>query len=163
MKFLAIYFFTFLADAATVRSQTLSGKQNNNRITMEASIKSDKEILSELNGQFIRNFINQDTVSHNKIIHKDFVCIEGSGEVFARDQYMRNWATDFTSGGFTSFSYTDEAIRIHGNSALVRSKTVYTRIVDGKEVKGNSIYTDVYLKENGEWKCIQAQITPIRK
>ena len=24
-----------------------------------------------------------------------------------------------------------------------------------------SMYTDVYIKENGEWKCVQAQITKV--
>ena len=74
-------------------------------------------------------------MSHNKIIHKDFVCIEGSGEIFYREEYMKNWATDFSNGGFTHFVYKDEVIRILVNSASVRSKTVYTRIVAGKPSK----------------------------
>jgi hypothetical protein len=45
--------------------------------------------------------------------------------------------------------------------ALIRSKTVFTKIVDGKEVSGNSIYTDTYIKENGEWLCVQAQLTRV--
>lgn len=126
-------------------------------------MKSDKEILSGLNVQFIKNFISMNTVAHNKIIHKDFVCIENNGSIMDRESYMKSWATDYTEAKLKTFSIIDEVIRIFGNVAFVRSKTVYTREKNGKIVSGNSIYTDTYYKEKGEWKCIQAQITPIAK
>lgn len=122
----------------------------------------DLEQLSKLNALFIKNFIAQDTIKHNEIIHKDFVCIEGNGKIVNRKEYMKSWATDYQNGKFTTFSITDEHIRLFGNMALIRSKTVFTRLQDGKEVKGNSIYTDTYIKENDRWWCVQAQITPIK-
>ena len=124
--------------------------------------KTDSEQLSELNVQFIKNFINEDVRSHNEIIHKNFVCIEGDGSIVDRETYMKNWATDFANSGYTSFSYGDEQIRIFGNMALVRSKTTYTKIVDGKNITGHSVYTDTYIKENKRWWCVQAHITPVK-
>ncbi|MBS1730445.1 MAG: DUF4440 domain-containing protein [Bacteroidetes bacterium] len=121
----------------------------------------DKETLSKLNEQFIKNFINQNVTAHEKIIYKDFVCIENNGTVVARDDYMKAWATDYQDSQLSSFSYTDEYIRIFGNFALVRSKTTYTKVKDGQTVSGNSVYTDTYIKENGRWWCVQAQITPV--
>ena len=122
---------------------------------------NDRAALSKLNAQFIKNFIAHDTVAHNEIIHKDFVCIENNGGIANRKEYMKNWATDYPNGGFTSFTYEDEFIRFFGDVALVRSKTVYTRIKNGKTISGNSVYTDTYKKENGRWWCVQAQITPV--
>ena len=121
----------------------------------------DRAALRKLNAQFIKNFIAHDTVAHNEIIHKDFVCIENNGQIASRKEYMKNWATDYPSGGFTSFTYEDEFIRFFGDVALIRSKTVYTRIKNGKTISGNSVYTDSYVKENGRWWCVQAQITPV--
>jgi hypothetical protein len=123
---------------------------------------ADLAELSRLNKQFIENFIHQDTVRHNTIIHPDFVCIQGDGSIESREEYMKHWASGYSKSGYTSFSYTDELIRIFGNAALVRSKTVYTKMVDGKTIQGNSIYTDTYVKEGGVWKCVQAQITPVK-
>lgn len=120
----------------------------------------DRAALSKLNAQFIKNYINHDTVAHNEIIHKDFVCIENDGTIENRKEYMKNWATDYPSAGFTAFNYKDEFIRFFGDVALVRSKSYYTRIKNGKTINGSSIYTDTYKKENGRWWCIQAQITP---
>ena len=148
--------------AYNVNAQTANlNKKNKN---MEQTLaKTDKEKLSELNAQFIRNFVNMDTASHNEIIYKDFVCIENNGTIVGRDEYMKGWATDYKDSKLKTFYITDEVIRIFGNFALVRSKTVYTREKDGQIIPGNSIYTDTYLKENGRWWCVQAQITPMQK
>ena len=129
---------------------------------MEKPKNEDIAALSELNARFIKNFVTQDTVSHNQIIHKDFVCIENSGEIVGRDAYMQDWAHSYGNGGFTSFEYTDEYIRLFGNMALVRSKTVWTKFADNKVKNGSSVYTDTYIKENGRWWCVQAQITSIK-
>jgi ketosteroid isomerase-like protein len=126
------------------------------------SSKTDKEILSELNASFIKNFLSQEVKAHDKIIHEDFVCIESNGAIVSRDVYLKNWATDFANSGYTSFTYTDEFIRIFGNMALVRARTIYTKLVDGKAREGYTIYTDTYLKENGKWQCVQVQITPVK-
>ena len=133
-----------------------------NAMEKKTTQQSDSAKLSTLNALFIKNFLTQDVSAHDKIIHRDFVCIESSGQIVQRDKYMKEWATGYEKSGYTSFSYTDEFIRIFGNTALVRSKTVYTKIVDGKKVNGNTIYTDTYVKENGEWKCVQAQLTAIK-
>jgi len=129
-------------------------------IEMETRTQDSAE-LSALNRQFIENFIRQDTVHHNEIIHRDFVCIHGDGNILGREEYMKGWATGYTRGGYTDFSYSDEVIRIFGDFALVRSKTTYTKKLGDNLVKGNTIYTDTYVKENHHWKCIQAQITPV--
>lgn len=122
----------------------------------------DSLLLSATNAQFIKNFLNQDAVAHAKIIHPDFVCIESDGSIISRETYLKNWATDFENSGYSSFSYVDEYIRIFGDIALVRSKTIFTKEVNGKKITGYTIYTDTYKKEKGKWYCIQVQITPVK-
>jgi hypothetical protein len=119
---------------------------------------TDLQQLQQLNAAFIRNFINEDTAAHNEIIHKDFFCIEGNGAIVDRNTYMKDWAKGYSDSEYSSFTYTDELIRIFGNMALVRSKTVY---VKQSGAKGSSVYTDTYIKENGRWWCVQAQITAV--
>ena len=135
-------------------------KNAKNMIEMETRTQDSAE-LSELNRQFIENFTTQDAARHDEIIHKDFVCIQSDGSIVGREEYMKGWPAAYTHSGYTAFTYTDESIRIFGDIALVRSKTVYTKKIGDKELKGNSVYTDTYVKENHHWKCIQAQITPV--
>lgn len=130
-------------------------------VTATAFSQDDKATLSKLNATFIHNFVTNDTASHNKIIHKDFVYISSSGNVVARNDYMNNWAHGYDAKVYKYWDYRDEAIRIFGNTALVRAMDKYTVVKDGKDITGMTIYTDTYIKENGIWKCIQAQITNV--
>lgn len=125
------------------------------------AVHPEQKQLSKLNARFIRNFLTQDVAAHQELIHPDFVCIESNGSIVSRELYPRNWATDFDNSGYTSFSYSDEVIRVFGNTALVRAKTEFSKQVDEKEQKGFTIYTDTYVKENGRWQCVQVQITPV--
>jgi ketosteroid isomerase-like protein len=127
-----------------------------------SSSKNDYKVLQSLNAQFIRNFIDMDTVAHNKIIHEDFVCINPDGSVSNRNDYMREWLNGYTRSGYITFVPSNESIRIFGNMALVRSITVYTKEREGKTIKGATIYTDTYIKENGRWRCVQAHLTPVK-
>lgn len=129
---------------------------------MSNDLESDRKALSALNAQFIKNFVNNDAAAHDKILHQDFVCIENSGEIVERERYLKEWSHGCDPDVFKSFTYGDEYIRVFGNVALVRSKTAYTKIVNGKPVNGHTVYTDTYFKENGKWLCIQAQITPVQ-
>lgn len=148
-------FSIFVLDHSSLFGQNQTAMQTNNEIP-------DKTILSQLNAQFIKNFVTQDAKAHSEIIHQDFVCIENNGSIVGREEYLKNWATDYQNSGLESFTYTDEFIRIFGNVALVRSKSVFTKKQDGKLVTGYSVYTDTYVKENGRWWCVQAHMTPVR-
>ncbi len=131
----------------------MENKQQHNR---------DMEQLSSLNAQFIKNFITNDTLRHNEIIHKDFVYISSSGKIVNRDEYMKAWALGWDDKIDRSFEYKDEVIRIFGNMALVRSNTFYSRKENGNIPNEKTIYTDTYVKEDGRWWCVQAQITEVK-
>jgi len=121
--------------------------------------EEDLAQLKQLNARFIHNFVTNDTASHHKIIHPDFVCIASNGAVIQREDYLKGWANGFSSQKFKYWDYREEYIRIFGSMALVRSMIKYIIISDGKESERMSIYTDTYVKESGEWRCVQAQIT----
>ena len=136
-------------------AQKSSGKQSVNN-----KINGDVAQLSILNAQFIQNFLHNDTVAHNKIIYKDFVCIVSNGKVVNRDDYMKGWSNGYDRSFYRSFAMQNESIRVFGNTALVRAETVYTYIDNGKEISGATVYTDTYIRQDGRWWCIQAQLTP---
>jgi hypothetical protein len=117
--------------------------------------------LRALNARFIHNFITNDVASHDAILHKDFICITPAGARVDRASYLKAWATGFDAGRIPYFDYRDEKIDVFGSTALLRSTNRSVRMVDGKEVVGMTMYTDTYVFEDGAWKCVQAQITPV--
>ena len=131
---------------------------------METQSNTDSDLaqLSALNARFIKNWVTSDTASHNQIIHPDFVYISMEGKIVDRETYMNNWAHGYNPQVDKSFEYKNEVIRIFGNMALVRSNTYYSWLEDGKIMNGKTVYTDTYIKENGRWWCVQAQITELK-
>jgi ketosteroid isomerase-like protein len=117
--------------------------------------------LRALNAKFIHNYVTCDVPSHDAILHERFVYINSSGGRVARKPYLVGWATGFHPDVIPYWDYRDERITVFGDVALVCSTNKCTQIRDGAEVTGMTTYTDTYLRENGVWKCIQAQITPV--
>jgi hypothetical protein len=115
--------------------------------------------LKALNAKFIHNFVTNDTISHSKIIHNRFICITDNGRTLGRKEYMNKWLHGFD--GFLYWDYRNEDITIFGSMALVHSQNRFIIVRDGKEISGMSMYTDTYIKENGKWKCVQAQLVKV--
>ncbi len=117
--------------------------------------------LKALNARFIRNFVTNDAEAHDAIIHTRFVCVMPNGARLDRKSYLKRWATAFDPEEFVYFDYRNESISIFANVALVRATNKHVRLSRGTENVGMTVYTDTYLEEQGNWKCIQAQLTPV--
>lgn len=117
--------------------------------------------LKIINARFIHNYVTNDVASHDKIIHPQFVHISSTGKWIDRKQYLNDWKTGFDPNVIVYWDYRSEKITVIGTTALVRSVNKFTILENGKETTAMSQYTDTYVKENGTWLCIQAQITNI--
>ena len=119
----------------------------------------DAARLIAINRQFIQNFINNDTVEHNKIIHSDFLFIGKDGSLHNRKEYMAGWAHGYDPKLIAEFVLEEVQVRILGEMALIVAKTRDKTMKDGQWTVGETRYTDTYIKEKWEWKCVQVQLT----
>jgi ketosteroid isomerase-like protein len=117
--------------------------------------------LRALNARFIHNFITNDVPGHDAILHEDFICINPMGARVSRADYLNAWATGFDAERIPYYDYRDEVINVVGNTALVRSTNKRVGLKDGVETVAMTMYTDIYVQQDGTWKCVQAQITPV--
>jgi hypothetical protein len=117
--------------------------------------------LRALNARFIHNFIANDVAGHDAILHKDFICIDPDGRRFGREEYLARWGGQFDPERIPYYDYRDEKIDVFGDTALLRSTNKSVRLIDGSETVRMTMYTDIYVREGGAWKCVQAQITPV--
>ena len=117
--------------------------------------------LRALNARFIHNFITNDVPGHDAILHQGFICIDPDGRRVGRDEYLRRWANQFDAERIPYYDYRDEKIDVFGDTALLRSTNKSVRVIDGTETVGMTLYTDIYVREGGAWKCVQAQLTPV--
>jgi ketosteroid isomerase-like protein len=117
--------------------------------------------LRALNARFIHNFVTNDVKSHAAITHERFVCLTSKGAREGRKDYLTHWATGFDPEVIVYWDYRDEHISIFDSVALVRATTKRTMRKNEIETTSMTTYCDTYIYENGGWKCIQAQLTPV--
>ena len=117
--------------------------------------------LRSLNARFIENFVTNDVRSHEAMLHPAFLCLQSDGARVDRASYLLAWATGFDPDVIVYWDVRDELITVVGNVALVRATNKQIVRRDGIDSVGMSTYTDTYVCENGEWKCLQAQISPV--
>ena len=110
--------------------------------------------LHELNAHYIRAFVESDTDWYEQNLTDDFVCIRADGRRVDRAEFLRITAE---GPGVTDVTVDEIDVRPYGDVALVHGVTSYTR--DGSPMSRR--YTDVWLRRDGRWKAVAAQITPV--
>jgi ketosteroid isomerase-like protein len=117
--------------------------------------------LRALNARFIHNFVTNDATSHAALIHPRFVCLSSAGARVDRATYLRKWSTGFSARVIPYWDVRDESIDVFGDLALVRASNKYVLRGQHGDATHMSTYTDTYVRENGQWRCVQAQITDV--
>jgi ketosteroid isomerase-like protein len=120
-------------------------------------ITSDQETLRRLNQEYVDAFMEADVNWYRQHLADDFVVIESDGSVLNKEEFLQQTAK---GPDVADYKLHDVHINIYGETALVRATGVWMR-ADGS--MGMSRYTDVYVRQNGGWKTVSAQITRTKR
>jgi ketosteroid isomerase-like protein len=114
---------------------------------------SEKIVLERLNQEYVNAFMNADVDWYRKHLAEQFVCIESDGSVLTKQEFLSNAAN---GPDVVDYNLESVDVSIYGEAALVRATGLWHR-KDG--TIGLSRYIDVWVKQNGDWKTVSAQIT----
>lgn len=123
--------------------------------------ETDYKRLYYLNNQYIQSWIRSDTAMYNQLLWADdFVHQSGSsGRLFPKKQIAQEFGKP--RFGEIEYFYADD-IKIQfvsNDAALVFARPPYKGVIDKSE--SLSRYNDVYVRRNGAWICVSANITTI--
>jgi ketosteroid isomerase-like protein len=118
-----------------------------------ATSASDREVLTRLNGDYIRSVQNADIRRFDEILAADFRCSNPDGSLIDRDGFLAQTARPVT---ISNLRAQDVEIRMFGDVAIIHARTSYT-LADGRPGAGR--YTDVWARQNGQWLCVSAHVT----
>ena len=114
-----------------------------------ATSVSDRDILSRLNGDYIRSVQNGDVRRFEQILASDFRCSNPDGSLLDRAGFLAPVT-------ISNLQAQDVEIRLFGDVAIIHARTSYT-LADGRPGAGR--YTDVWARQNGKWLCVSAHVT----
>jgi ketosteroid isomerase-like protein len=118
-----------------------------------ATPASDLEVLTSLNRDYIRSVQNGDVRRFDEILASDFRCSNPDGSLVDRGGFLAQTARPVT---ISNLAAQDVEIRMFGDIAIIHARTTYT-LSDGRPGAGR--YTDVWARQNGEWRAVSAHVT----
>jgi len=120
---------------------------------MDTAVRTDLEILHDLNRDYIRSVQMSDVCRFDEILADDFLCSNPDGTLIDRSAFLRQTAQPVTIANLTAH---DVNIRLLGDVAIIHARTTYT-MADGWA--GSGRYTDVWARREGRWLAVSAHVT----
>lgn len=116
----------------------------------------DLSVLRRLNENYVQAFRAADVSWYDAHLAPDYVVVYGDGSFHDRAAALKDFAQPYFATHIKSFPVDAVSIRRHGDVALIHAENDY-ELKDGRT--GVNRYTDIWLKQDGKWRCIAAHIT----
>jgi ketosteroid isomerase-like protein len=114
---------------------------------------TDREVLEQLNRDYITSVQTSDVKRFDQILAEDFLCSNPDGSLVDRAAFLAQTARPVT---ISNLQARDVVIRILGDVAIIHARTSYTT-ADGRAASGR--YTDVWARRGGRWLAVSAHVT----
>jgi hypothetical protein len=115
---------------------------------------NDEMILRQLNDRYIHSDPNSDVAGFQEILAEDFTSTLPDMLFRSRQEFLDLIAQPRP---FTDLSLEDLKVRfLSADIALLHGWITYTTKHDG--VRREGLYTDVYQRRGGKWRCAAAEV-----
>ena len=112
-----------------------------------------ESVIRELNVQFLDAMVTGNAGWFARRLAEDFLFIEGDGQLRDRPSFVGKVAAGPV---FSAYELDDVRVRVFGEVAVLQATGRFIR-TDG--YIGMSRYVDVYVRNEGEWQVVSAQVT----
>lgn len=114
---------------------------------------ADLDTLEKLNRDYISSVQNGDVRRFDEILAAEFYCSNPDASLVDRAGFLKQTAQPATISGLEA---REVKIRLFGDVAIIHARTAYTT-ADGQAKSGR--YTDVWARQNGNWRAVSAHVT----
>ena len=120
---------------------------------------SDQEELLALERESTQAFIRNDADGIGRSLADDWTIITPEGNVLERAMFLGL----IKSGNLTheAMEFSETRVCIYGDAATVTAKATSKGRFKGQPFAELERSTDVFVKQNGRWKCVLTQLTRI--
>ena len=128
------------------------------------SLASNSQLESEilrLEEEFGKAMIGNDADSIGRFLSDDWIIIDADGGIVSRARFLEV----IRSGALThkAMASEDIRVRVYRDSATVTALTTSRTDYQGHEFTTKERATDVFVKQNGQWRCVLTHLTSFPK
>jgi hypothetical protein len=113
--------------------------------------KADREILQELNRNYVRSALESDVRWYSENLSEDFYITAPDGVLLNREAFLKRIANPYPG---TEAEAVDVMIRILGDDVAIIHSGYRDKKLTGEISYGR--YTDIYERRNSRWLCVAA-------
>ena len=152
MKKTLLAVLLILTGSALVPAQ-VSGRRTTRNLKFERELKKVEE-------DWANAYLRHDAVILERILADEFISVGSNGKSHNKAQDIEE-----LKGDSASYDYStpyDLEIRVYGNGAVVIGRTKEKGHYDsGRQFVNEYRWTDIFVKRDGRWQCVAAQVASI--
>ena len=118
---------------------------------------NDEQQIRKIEQEWLDAILKRDATYLQKIEARDFRVTGPSGRTLNKEEDIKETASGETV--FETMKIEELKVRLYGETAIANGVASVTSRRQGKEESGRYAWTDVFVKMNGEWKAVSAQVT----
>jgi len=98
--------------------------------------------------------------SHTQLLEaEDCTVVWPDGSIVNKREDLKSMSGDIV---FTEFKIDDLQVRLYGDTAIVVGQgTIRAHEGNQNLLVGKFVWTDTFVKQNGAWKVVASQVTPV--
>ena len=91
----------------------------------------------------------------------DFTVVWFDGRIVNKEEDVRSYESDDVT--FAELNIGDLQARFYGDTAIVVGQGSLKAHATNQDFSGKYVWTDTFVKQDGEWKAVASQVTPVLK
>jgi hypothetical protein len=103
--------------------------------------------------------VKKDIAFFDPILADDYTYTDSEGNVNTKAQYIASKKSG--EDVVTSAANDEIKVRIYGDAAVVTGRWTGKETTKGKDISGQSRWTDTFIKRNGRWQCVATHSSKI--
>lgn len=115
--------------------------------------------LITLEKQFAQAIVKADVDALDKLVSDDWIIIGPEGKVINKTGFL-----DVIRSGalaHSSMESDETRVRVYGDTAIVTARVVTSGAYRGQAFATQERSSDVFVRQQGHWKCVLTQLTTI--
>jgi ketosteroid isomerase-like protein len=121
---------------------------------------SVEQQLTKIENDWADSYVKRDPSFAEKMMTDDFMFVGPDGNIVNKADYVKALTGETV---FTAFKINSLKVRSYGDAAVVIGLASITAKTKGEDESGEYSFTDVFVKQKGEWKAASGQATQVAK
>ena len=121
----------------------------------------DGQALRRIQHDWADARLKRDSSFPRRIEADDFTVVWFDGRIVNKEEDVRSYESDDVT--FAELNIGDLQARFYGDTAIVVGQGSLKAHATNQDFSGKYVWTDTFVKQDGEWKAVASQVTPVLK